>query len=163
MSEEEISNVSFTQQNSSNSSNIDPDISSHIIQKVSQQSHIKCDVKYEKVPDSSKMKINHGILWGLIIGVLCILIAVNFNGAEHKFQSMKELNPFNDLKENFPSQSKHFWRSLEIVLDNALNKSISQPNIVLFISNGNVFPDDLFNGIVETTKFWLGKPALRIS
>lgn len=94
----------------------------------------------------------------LIVGVLCSVMAVYFNATEcTKLKSMKELNPFNDLKENFPSQSKHFWRSLEIVLDNALNESNDQPNIVLFISNENVFPNDLFNGIVETTKLWLGK------
>lgn len=165
---EETSNYSNTSQNSLNLSNYQKEL--ELARAKARTEAIRRRVEFSIKPDvrptvtprekpkSSNLKTNYGIYVLCLIPVIILYIvyAARFNAETTNLKSMKEINPFETLKKNFPSQSNNFWRSLEIVLDNALNESNPRPNIVLFISNENVFPNLFFNGIVEITKSWLG-------
>lgn len=121
-----------------------------------QDTHTRTNQPPKIIPKKSKeLDVNKGIVFALLFGLLAVAV-VWFCYHQLNDQHFVKKERFVELKANFPNQSSNFWRSLEVGLENVLDSSNTQPNIVLFIFNGIVFPEDLFNGIVEITKEWIG-------
>lgn len=119
--------------------------------------HLK-PIPRKPAPDNpSGLSVNKVLIVAIVLGIISVYLAVLKGSPNPK----RELNRFNDLKEYFPNQPRHFWRSLEIGLANTLNSSLEAPNVILFLFNGNEFPQELFNGIVEITKDSLGNKSYK--